>query len=533
MPAPNQGRLVNNACRQPGPERLPEVNAERQFFHSRLRWILLSLVFLAALSARVYRVKDPPTAFHATRQYRSALIARAYYYDTVDALPEWKKRNAAIWRNKLGVLEPPIMEFLASTAYRLTGGEHLWIPRIMSATFWLLGGILLYRLVLRVEGTDAAVFSCTVYLFIPKGIPASCSFQPDPLMVMLCLSGIYLIVKYSHSPSARGLAGAAIVSGLAMLVKPICIFPIAGAFLSLAISRDGLLRSMIRRDVYVFFGVSLLPTAIYYIHGMFIGGFLKGQAQSSFLPHLWFEPSFWSRWLRLVRSMIGYPALAGGLLGIAMFRAGPARALVMGLWLGYLVLGLVFTYHIASHDYYHLLLIPIVAVSLSPIGGSILNRVQMTCRRRYSRAAVVGVLVVAMLLWVHHARWRRESNAPMIVPPALAIGEVVNHSDRTIFLAHEYGRPLAYHAEIAGVNWPSTGEQRTKRMRGKPRLSASERFEQIRQRTSPDYFIVTDGQQFDKQHDLRKLLLTRFPILVQTERYLIFDLRERDSADAP
>ncbi|UCC32585.1 MAG: hypothetical protein JSU86_09930, partial [Phycisphaerales bacterium] len=331
----------------------------------------------------------------------------------------------------------------------------------------------------------------------------------------------------------RGLAGAAIVSGLAMLVKPICIFPIAGAFLSLAISKHGLHRSMMRRDVYVFFGVSLLPTAIYYVHGMFIGGFLKSQAHSSFLPHLWFEPSFWPRWLRLARSMIGYPALAGGLLGIAMFRVGPARALVMGLWLGYLVLGLVFTYHIATHDYYHLLLIPIAAVSLGPIGASILNRLQTTCPRWYSRAAVVGVLVVAMLLWMHRAPWRRESNAPMIVPPALAIGEVVNHSDRTIFLAHGYGRPLAYHAEIAGVNWPSTGEQRTQRMRGRAPLSANERFEQIRQRTSPDYFIVTDGQQFDKQRDLRKLLFTQFPILAQTEGYLIFDLRGKDSTDAP
>ena len=76
--------------------------------------ILLLLVILAAgFAVRVYDLKDPPLDFHATRQLRSAILSRAFYYQDASnadlSLVSQSKTLA-----QLETYEPPIMEWLVS-----------------------------------------------------------------------------------------------------------------------------------------------------------------------------------------------------------------------------------------------------------------------------------------------------------------------------------------------------------------------------------------------------------------------------------
>ena len=67
----------------------------------------------------------------------------------------------------------------------------------------------------------------------------------------------------------------------------------------------------------------------------------------------------------------GYIPFIMGLIGILLTDKGILRGLLLGLWLGYLFFCLLFTYHIHTHDYYHLILIPVIAMSLAPIGSAV------------------------------------------------------------------------------------------------------------------------------------------------------------------
>jgi len=59
----------------------------RQFaLHQRAA--LLAVLFVIALGLRFYQIGEPPLDFHATRQYRSLLIARSFYYESLTTLPE-------------------------------------------------------------------------------------------------------------------------------------------------------------------------------------------------------------------------------------------------------------------------------------------------------------------------------------------------------------------------------------------------------------------------------------------------------------
>src|SRR5438094_4493803 len=100
---------------------------------SSRRLLILVFLFIAALSIRLYHINDPPLHFHATRQYRSLIIARGYYFDRVRSIPEWKKQAAHSSQQKQGILEPPILEFLVSNGYRLLGVERFWLRKLLSS----------------------------------------------------------------------------------------------------------------------------------------------------------------------------------------------------------------------------------------------------------------------------------------------------------------------------------------------------------------------------------------------------------------
>jgi 4-amino-4-deoxy-L-arabinose transferase-like glycosyltransferase len=107
--------------------------------------------------------------------------------------------------------------------------------RLLSSIFWLIGAIFLYGIVKRLISIDAAVFSITYYLFVPLGVIVSLSFLPDPMMIMMFLLSLLTILRFYEQPSNSRLVISAIFSGLAILVKPFCLFTIFGAFISLAI----------------------------------------------------------------------------------------------------------------------------------------------------------------------------------------------------------------------------------------------------------------------------------------------------------
>ena len=74
---------------------------------------------------------------------------------------------------------PPVLELVASFAYLVSGGEHLWIPRLLSALFWMVGGVFLCLLARRMVSPNAAVFSVAFYLLVPYGVFASRAVMPD------------------------------------------------------------------------------------------------------------------------------------------------------------------------------------------------------------------------------------------------------------------------------------------------------------------------------------------------------------------
>jgi hypothetical protein len=540
-------------------ERSQEMTGTRVFLREPiLRLLILGLLFVAALGLRLYGINHPPMEFYPVRQYHGALLARGFY--------EWLMTGNLKTVPPDGIIEPPILELATSLAY-LVFGEHLWIPRLLSTLCWMVGGVFLYLIAKRIVSPNAAVFSVFFYLFVPYSVFASRAFMSDPLMVMLMVASIFTILNYHERPSTRRLIVAAVASSIAIFAKPgICLFQLFGAFVSLAVYRQGVWRSLISSHSLIFAALSTLPTGLYYLYGTVVATFLRGQASGKVDPQLLLNVSFWRGWIVSIWVVVGAIAFVGALFGILLVRKGLPRALMIGLWSGYLLFGLTFTHHIHTHSYYSLQLIPVVALSMGPVGASVMtylnhtvnpNHLGRVALRSYGTVIVLAlslsVLIVGMVEYklglveykssISHIA-EQERVAPIYaryVATLQEIGEVVDHSDRTLFL---YGCPrfvgesncgwaLMYHGRLSGHSWQYPEriirEGRIQMVLDNKRdIDTERRFSQRLKNRSPEYFIMSKGWwKVEETKELRRLLTENFPVTARGADYVVFHLTEK------
>lgn len=492
------------------------------------RITLLTLMFAAGLGIRVYHLADPPLDFHPTRQYRSALLTRAFYLQHAPNATREQIDVANAGRPTF--LEVPINEYIVAGLALVAGNESYVLGRIASITYWLVAAVCLYLLACRLLSRDAAIIAAAVFLFLPYVVMASRSFQPDPLMVMLTVMTLYAMVRYYERPGFGRLAAMAVLAAAAIFVKPVCVFMIWSAFLAGSWACRGMRTTISSPSVYIFLFVSVLPTAGYYGYNLLFGELLGDQARGSFLPNLWLNKYYWLEWKRMALRVVDVTLLAAALVGTLLVRGRLARGLLIGLWVGYVVFGLTFTYHIHTHDYYHLLLVIVVALGTGSAGALVLERLALSSRP--VRTAAWAVMLLVLLVQADMAttlmnRGREHAR----VDTWKKVGELVNHSQRTVMLAYNYGNALKYHGVIGGKYWPWASDFRIKAMKNKDAHRGREKFDAFLARLNPEYFIVTALDELQRQPDLQEIL-RQYPLLHQTEEYSIYDLTAPSATSA-
>ncbi len=515
--------------------------SQTSLFSSRAsRIIALVLIFSAAFAIRLYDLTDLPLDFHPTRQLLSAIKARGLYYETQPDGVSTERLEAAIRMAKLKAdVEPVVLEQLVAFTYRFTG-EQLWVARIYSSLFWLIGGIFLFMLAREFVSFEGALVGTAYYLIFPYAIISSRSFQPDPLMVMLILTFWWMFERWCSltpgpSPEKRGelwinaiLAG--LVGGLAIFIKfPAAFFVIGGA-LGLAFSRFTLRELLRNIQVWVLAFLGALPASLYLIYGIFIRGDLASQFKGRFVPALLLSPYNYLQWETKADMAVGGIFIMLGLLGFLLIKDQRLRIFLSGLWVSYLLFGLFFDYHIATHDYYHLPFIPIVGLSLAPLGDWFFARLAETPLRGWMRSAVYVVLIYGLFSVIWNVR--NQMKAVDYRPQAAMweqIGEKFDEGTRVIALTQDYGSRLQYWGWRTASTWPYTGDVGYANIRGGV-FSFDDLFDKYSSKMH--YFLVTDFDEFNRQPELKERLVSSFPVSFQGDGYLIFDLQNSTQQDA-
>jgi hypothetical protein len=514
---------------------------------------VLILVFATAIGVRLYHITDPLLEFHVARQYRSAVIARALYlpYDT--SMPEWA-REIAVLNADQGALEPPIIEHLAVYGYRLARGEHLWIGRLIAIIGWLLGGVAIWLIGRQILSAAGSLWAVIVYLLAPYGVLASRSFQPDALMTGVTAVAVLQIVRFGSGGATRDLFAAIMATAIAALIKPMSLFFTIGCFLAVAwpAQRSAGPSTMaagrprlLAWAGWAFLLLSIGPTAAYYAYGLFVTGEMHAETGGRFLPQLLGSRFFWSGWWTTAQTVSDAWVWLIAAVGALTAKPGLPRRLFAGLWGGYLLLGVAFTYHFATHDYYHL---PVL-IALALGSGAAVTRIEEAAARLPHRGTVTAGAALVMLLMA--AVWLQQSANTLRALDRSAdlaiyqrIGDLLQHSAHTIMLADDYGMPVRYHGHVTGPSWPSAGDLSAAQLGAGAGAaadsawssdagSAEQRYDRFYRPHAPEYFLITDFKSFREQPDLQRFLDATFQRLAEDDGFLIYDLRQKDRPSAP
>jgi len=426
-------------------------------------------------------------------------------------------------------MEPRIFEGLVAVTYLLTG-EHLWIARLYSIVFWLVGGAGLLFLANKLSGFEGATATIAYYLLLPFGVSYSRTYLPDLLMLPLIIWGLLAVYTWMETPNWKWALIAGVLSGLAILVKVFAIYylliPTALLILLKAFSHG--FKSIYRNpQVWAILGLMVVIPSFYYLSGKTSGsGGAIGYLSTWSLPylHLLLDPNFYIGWFH----KLGEFNLTLLLLSFGSMTLLPSqgRTMAAGLWLAYLLVGLTLPSLIRSHAYYSLPLAFIVALSFGSVGKAAFEKI-------LELGAGWRLVIIAAML-AGFADTAIMARKPLVAldysqEPAFweDLGKRLPTDGNIIGLSEDYNTRIQYYGWRYVKQYPFKDDFDMSVLAGGNFNPDKDNFGFFLMLTEGmDYFLVTTLEEFDNQPYLERILYNYYPIVLQGERYVLFDLRK-------
>jgi hypothetical protein len=484
------------------------------------RTLLIGALLVASLGLRLEGIATPTVV--ANRELYGDLVARQYYYGQGDHLPSAKRTVVRRLGTVFNPIEPPVLNVASALGFRLTGGENMWIPRLLSSVIWVIGGIFLYLVALHLMTRSGALVALLLYLLWPFGVWISRHGMPDGMTVALLLAATLTVIRYWEQPSSRRLVVAGIVSSVASAAKPgVAFIFLVVLFAALALSQRAFLESITRGRLPLFIGMAAAITVGYYVYGRYFRHFLSGESEGRIVPGDILHSQYWEGWWSMIRGSLPYPQqgtlvwvpLVAGFAGVAVTRRGIPRTVLIGLLVGYVLFGLAFTEHISTHSYYSLPLIAILSLAIGSLVGFLLSR--STTR---TRALLIGVVVLGVGATAYKDYRVLDLETPANeIAVYQQVGEITGHTTRALIVDPRLTSPICYWGWIVGHYWyQPTPEHDLPVTKGPLPPGIYPR--------QYDYLIVMDPTELRTEPELRRFT-RRLHVVARTGRYAIFDLR--------
>lgn len=505
-----------------------ETKSYEFFGRSRLAlWSVVIGLILVGAALRLINLTNPPLDYHSDRQLHSAIIARGIYCQLTACGDEnYRQAAIALWKEET-VYEPQILEWLTALVYLISGGERLWVVRVLNSIFWLVGGIALFTLARKMASSDGAVAALTVYTFLDFAVFVNRAFLPETFMLMWTILATLTLYRWWEGKEWKWAIFAGFLSGLAILVKVVAVFPVAAMFMLLILlDRDTSIRQILMELQVWFVGiVMIIIPAVYYLFsiGQRASGFFEFWTLS--LLRLLIQPAFYKQWLGFIHGLVGLSLIGLGACG-TLFLPRRGRAVIWGWWLGYAVFGLFLPHQVSTHDYYNLVLVPILALSLASLAQIFFEK--LSTLPRFSQLVVLGIA----LLGIAFSAWQTggEIMASDMRQETIAwkrMGEVLPKDGGIVALTQDYGARLRYYGNREVILWPYSWDFELTLRRGGNVGSFQEIFSQYT--AGAKYFMVSYFGELEAQGELKDTLNNNYPLVQRGDGYILFDLSQRVS----
>ncbi len=499
------------------------------------------LLFLMALALmpRLYNLNSPVIGVHSWRQADTAAIARNLAEAPWGLSELWRIAYPQVDWGGGGYAESefPLYTTLVSLVYRVLGIHEIY-ARGLSVIFSLVGLYFLYKLVALCFDPSVAFWSALFYAILPLSVFYSRTVQPESLVLMGGLGGLYFFKRSLASATLSqrqrwidlGISGGFVAIAALLKVLPIVYLGLPLLFLAAVKYRYKL---FLRWELWLYALGILGVTAAWYIHAhnIFLDtgltfGFWSGDTNR----YSWASLLSFKYWLDILfRTMVRHFAVASffvALVGLS-FRRDKAEDWMweVGLFGSFLAGALAPTSSYV-HEYYQLPVMMFGVVFIGKVcarvfGSPLQQPLQQRSQQRWHRPALTAALVLTLLtgsiIYTIDYMWRENPADSKVyalaqqvrqhTPPGSKVLATTGDDPTLLYLAHRHGWMISPEAVSA---------ERLETARGDGADFLVGSYEIVQ-----NYADFTDESQ---KATIRKLLAQQYPPVINDDRFFIAPL---------
>jgi len=468
--------------------------------------ILFAFIFIVSIGLRLWKIDQPIADWHSFRQVDTASVASLFAINGIDLLhPRYHdlsniqsgKDNPQGWR----MVEFPIYQGIAAGAYRVFSGISIDIYlRIITILCSTLTGFLLGIMVLRRTNRVTGLLTFLTYAVLPFSIFYGRVVLPDPMMVFLSIASLFILDTGQKEPSLTQTALSGLFAACAILVKPQAVFLLLPIIVLMFTSGVTLSRIV---KIMIWGAIAAIPI---YMWRIWILQFPEGIPAFDWLlnkDNIRFKGA-WFFWLfadRLGRLILGYWGLIP--FGIGLFVLSKKGDMFFRmLLLGSILCLVVIAGGNVQHDYYQILLLPVISIYVGKGLSFLLTQKEKGLSMLGSRAvAIVSFVFLIMFSWytIRTYYWIRDD-----IVEAGTLADMLLPKDAKVITAFNGDTTFLY--QIRRVGWPQNFE-----IDKKISMGAS-------------YYLTMSSLETDME---AKELSEKYTVLVHTDRYTIIDLTKK------
>lgn len=465
-------------------------------------------IFVAMLTVavRLYHIQSPVADWHSFRQTDTASVAQLYVVHGVDLLhPRYQdlsniqsgKDNPMGWR----MVEFPLYQGVGATLARLTPSVSvdIWL-RIVTILSAAGTAVILMLLVSAHSGPLVGVLTGITYAILPYSVFYGRVILPEPFAVFWAMLSVYLCYRATAGEKGnwRVMIAASLAGALAVLVKPTAGFLLLPVpyFILRAYGVSG--RSILRLSLY-----AIICLAPLYAWRVWITQFPEGIPVFDWLLNkgdIRFKGA-WFQWLfakRLSELILGYWGLVPFALGLLVRPVKKEGWLFPVMGLGSLLYLTVFAAGNVQHDYYQILLLPIISIYVAKGLAFLATEKTFHPVARYSLFGV-SVLFALAFSW-YTMRSYYWINRPEIIEAGEA-ADALLPKDAKVIAPYNGDTTFLYQTKRQG--WPLGFDIDTKLLMG------------------ATHYVTVSPTDADWE---TKTLAETYTVLVRNEKFAIIDL---------
>jgi len=327
----------------------------------------LFFILILGFVLRLYKIDIPLADHHSWRQADTAAVARNYikegwnfFLPKIDNMVPLDTELPNDQR--LFLVEPPVYNSLVAGIYSILGVNIKW-ARTLSLTFSLGSIIFLYLIAKLYFGEKVALLSALFFAVLPFNVFYSRVVLPEPMIIFLTLGMFYFCLRWLKTDSLPNYILFVIFSSLSFSQKS---FPL---FLNLPIFylifRKFGFSFLKQWKLYLWVVIAFLPIILWRV---WISRFPEGIPSNAWLfnkDNIRFKGAFfyWIFAERIGKPILGYWGTA--LLFFGIIVKPKKEGWFFHLWLlSLLIFATVFAAGSVTHDYYQVPLIPIFCIFL-------------------------------------------------------------------------------------------------------------------------------------------------------------------------